>query len=228
MPCSYFYPHRMYKEDYRLINIKGEGGRCHLDFKIYTILNRAYKYFIASFYFWVYLFRGIVVYGLIPSSCSLFSVMEDIKEDRDCDGIKKLFFAYYREYKIYRIHSLIFAFITFSIYASLFFLNKVNNKIALIFTIVLIYLLAMILLILTYTINYLVFKKCDFKTAFISSFIFTVKNIFPSLSIVISFIMLFIIGRMNLVFLIFFLPFLYVLLVRTLLSKLTEFEEESQ
>ena len=25
MPCSYFYPHRMYKEDYRLIDIKGKG-----------------------------------------------------------------------------------------------------------------------------------------------------------------------------------------------------------
>lgn len=196
--------------------------------KVYIILNKAYKYFKASFYFWLYLLRGLAVYGLIPSACSLFSIIEDIKQNEDRDEIKKLFSLYYRQYSIYKVQSLIFSFIIILIYAFLFFLNKVNNKISLILTIVLIYSLAMILLILTYTINYLVVEKYNFKKSLIYSFVSTVKNIFASISILISFIILFTIGKMNLIFLIFLTPFIYILSVKALLNKWPVVKEETQ
>lgn len=172
--------------------------------------------------------RGIGVYGLIPSGCSLFAVMEEIRENQDQDEINILFSRYYKEYSVYKIQSLIASFVITSVYSLLFFLNKVNNRVSLILTLMLTYLMAMIILMLTYTINYLVFQKYTFKMSLVHSFIFIFKNIYISISVLIAFIILFLLGRMNLVFLIFFTPVLYVLWVRMLINKFIGFEEEKQ
>ena len=54
---------------------------------LYRGVNFLSKCFTASGYFWVYTFKGLVVYGFLPAACALTAVLADIKHERDEDKL---------------------------------------------------------------------------------------------------------------------------------------------
>jgi uncharacterized membrane protein YesL len=186
-----------------------------------------YKYFQVSLYFWLSLLKGLVVYSIVPTFCTLFLVLRDINKGEDEEenkDVKLLFKHYYESFKMYKVSSFIYTFSMIIVYTCLFFVNKQTNSFSLVLSILLIYFLVMVLLLLTYSTAFIAFKKMNVKTSNIHAFLAIIKNPINSVSILVIIILLFFAAGYNLAFFVVFGPFLFGLGVIFSLIKVLEIE----
>lgn len=164
--------------------------------KLIIVVETIYKYILVSFYFWINLLKGFVIYSLIPACCALVLTISDLQNLLDND-IKTTYKAYYEKYRKYKFQSFLFIFIIILCYFSLFFLNEYNNSIATIITIVIIYVGLMTIILFTYCVHFLTFQKMDFKQSILISFVTSIKKLFISVSIFGFFLLLYLIAKGN-------------------------------
>ncbi len=156
--------------------------------KIVIFFQYLYKYFLVSFYFWIYLLKGLVVYSLVPAISSLFSVLRDINmgvDDETGKTVKQLYKQTFDKYKESKLTSFIYTFILIILYTGLFFFNKQQSQFSLMLTILFIYFLAMALLMLTYSSVFLSFKNMKIKDANMFAFVTIIKNIVGTVAILV-------------------------------------------
>ncbi|WP_416147208.1 hypothetical protein ACM26V_13375 [Salipaludibacillus sp. HK11] len=190
-----------------------------------NFLITIYKYIKASMLYWLYLLRGLVVYSLIPSSCAILLLIKDIekKNDETDDGeeisIKQLFKSHYERYTHLKFPSFIFTNVLLVMFACLYLVNLSEGSWALLISIILIYLIALTLAVLTYTIHFLVKVKEPFMRIIAYSFTASVKNIIISLGLLVVLAVLYYVGTINLVLFIVTFPFIYAYAIKSLLNN---------
>lgn len=193
--------------------------------KIMVFFQFMYKYFQTSFYFWIKLLKGLVIYSLIPSLCGLFLVIKDINTGADDEqnmNVRELYNKYFGVYKNYRLPSFIYMIILILLYSGLYFLNKAENEVFIIPIILFIYLLFMTLLMLIYSTVFIAFKGMDAKKGNIFGFLSVFKHPVSTVSIVVILILLYFSISYNFAFFVAFGPFLFGLGVVLSLYKLIE------
>lgn len=193
--------------------------------KIVIFFQYLYKYFLVSFYFWIYLLKGLVVYSLVPAISSLFSVLRDINmgvDDKTGKTVKQLYKQTFDKYKESKLTSFIYTFILIILYTGLFFFNKQQSQFSLMLTILFIYFLAMALLMLTYSSVFLSFKNMKIKDANMFAFVTIIKNIVGTVAILVVVGVVYFIADYNFLAFIIFGPFIYGLGVIFSLYKLIE------
>ncbi|MCV9888706.1 hypothetical protein [Metabacillus halosaccharovorans] len=191
--------------------------------KIMIFFQFMYKYFQTSFFFWIYLCRGLFIYSLVPALCTLFLVLKDINagvDDEKNVTVKQLFKKYYTQHKNSRLMSFIYMLIFILIYTSLYFINKESNEGYLILIIVFIYILFMTLLMLIYSTVFIAFKEMDKKNGNFLAFLSIFKNPVASVALIVILILLNMSINFNFAFFLAFGPFLFGLGVIFSLYKL--------
>jgi uncharacterized membrane protein YesL len=172
--------------------------------------------------YWVYLLKGMIIYGLIPASCAVLLTIDHIQKDKMDEDIKTLFKKYYKQFDIYKVQSFIFALFIILCYTALFYLNRTEGNISIFLTVIFIYLLAMILTIFSYCINLLAFKGQTIKQAFLLSFYMVFKHVLISFSIIAIISILYASALKNFAFFIIFGPFLYGIGIKFAVRKVIE------
>jgi uncharacterized membrane protein YesL len=189
--------------------------------KLYNFIDALYTYFKVSFYFWLYLLRGFIFYGLIPSTCALFLTIHFLNEKKEEGNIKERFKAYYKQNEKYNIPSLVFSFLFFFLYVSLIFLSKhLENPISLVLIIVVGYALILLSVLFVYCMYFLCFHGGTFKQSMMISFVTAIRNLRITLLILLINIVLVYMAKLNLAFFVVFGPFLFGLGMRFVLRFL--------
>lgn len=83
----------------------------NLNNKIILLVNRVAQYTTAGFYFWMYLFRGGLLYGLVPAGVGLICSIDDIHNDVE-HNMKYAFEEAYQKNKNHKLLSFIIFFLT--------------------------------------------------------------------------------------------------------------------
>lgn len=172
--------------------------------------------------FWVYLLKGMIIYGLIPAACAVLLTIDHIQQDKMDEDIKTLFRKYYKKFDSQKFTSFIFGLLIILCYTALFYLNRTEGAIALMLTIIIVYLFAMILVIFSYCINLLAFKGQTMKQAFLFSFYLVYRHIVISIAIVAVIGILYFVAQKNFAFFLIFGPFLYGIGIKLAVRKVIE------
>ncbi|WP_186577113.1 DUF624 domain-containing protein [Aquibacillus kalidii] len=191
--------------------------------KIYTFFQVVYKFIVVSFYFWISLIKGLIIYSIIPSIAALYltidSILKGKKEDAD---LKVTFNEYNDTYNQYKLSSFIFSLVMIMSIASLLLLLKVENRLAVIGIIVAVYILFMTFVTLSYTVNYLVYRNLSIKHSFAFAFVSVLKFPVQTLLVTSLFIILLAAAYLNIVFFVAFGPIIYSFGIRIAIKKLIE------
>lgn len=190
--------------------------------KLFHFIQTLYLYFQVSFYFWIHLIKGLVIYALIPATAALFLTIKAIREQKDEEGIKSIYQFFYRKYEEYKLPSFLVSVLFSVLLASLFYISKWENKPAfmLILIIVILYILALSFVLYTYSIYFITTRTFTFKQALIFSFVTAIKNILPTMGILVVGAVLIYSAYLNLAFFVIFSPFLFGLGLNFLFRKL--------
>lgn len=186
------------------------------------MINKLYKYFLASFFFWAHLLKGAVVYSLIPAGYALFSVIEDVRKGKDEDSVGHLYKTYFMHKKKLKWESFVFAIFLISIYSLLFLVNQISGSASVLLSFILIYVLIMTIIILTFTLNFLRYRTISLKQSVIFSFVYCIKNLWITILILLVLGIVVNTANKNLIFLLFIAPAVYGLFVRILFEKFFE------
>ncbi|WP_158318458.1 DUF624 domain-containing protein [Alkalihalobacillus hemicellulosilyticus] len=191
-----------------------------------AFITRVYYYIQASILFWLFVLRGFVVYGLVPATAGLFAVIADVKSgrmDEEDVSIAQMYRRYYRAYATYKWGSFLFALVFALLYMTTFLLNESATEYSLIGLIVMLYLLAIFLLLFTYT-SYLITegKGHSFNQAVGISFVLALKNLLRSVFMLVGMFALYYIGTLNLLLFAVSAPALYSVMVRALMTNLNK------
>jgi len=177
--------------------------------KIYQFITTLYDFLKVSFYWWIYLFRGAVVYGLLPAGCALVQTVEELLHKKESGEVSELFKKYYNQFTHYKGQSFLFSIILVSSWFLLFLLNRINGTAAIIGTIVVIYVMALTLIVYSYLINFLSPKDISFKQAFARSYIAVFKMPKATFTILLVLLGMVAAAYINFAFFFFFGPFFY-------------------
>ncbi|KRG14110.1 hypothetical protein ACA29_07460 [Lederbergia galactosidilytica] len=157
--------------------------------------------------------KGFVIYSLVPACTALLRTMEELrqKNNEEKENVGQVFSRHFRNYKSKRLLSFLFAIIMIVSYSSLslVLLNKMENNLALILTILFIYLIAINMVIFTYTIFYLGYRNWSSKEVVILAFISMVKHFMTSIYVLIVILILLVAAYINFLFFLITAPFLY-------------------
>lgn len=187
--------------------------------KIITFIQLFYKFVQISFCFWLYLLKGLVVYSLIPTLAALLSTVHELQTGKDVEDIKGLYKKHFIAYRQYRIQSFVFVSVIIVSYTSLFFLNRLESNLTLMPIILVLYILALTLIVITYLAYILVFKKMPFKQSLALAFVSSIRKPIHSVMIGIVLVLLFISAAINLVIFVVLGPFLYGLTTKIIISN---------
>jgi uncharacterized membrane protein YesL len=187
--------------------------------KIYQFFNTLYDYLKVSFFWWIYLFRGAVVYGFLPAGCALVYTVEELLHKKESSVVSELFKKYYNQFIRYKGQSFLFSIILVSSWFLLFLLNRINGTAAIIGTIVIIYVMALTLIVYSYLINFLSTKDISFKQAFARSYIAVFKMPKTTFTILLVLLGMVTAAYINFAFFFFFGPFLYGIALRFILQN---------
>ncbi|RIW34261.1 DUF624 domain-containing protein [Bacillus salacetis] len=179
-----------------------------------------YKFFKVSFYFWIYLLRGAVIYSLIPAFSALFKTVEAIMEGKDEEKVKAVFKDAYHRFNRFKWQSFLFSFLFIVLYVSLYLLNKSSGSLTLILTILALYFTVLLSVLFVYTVHLLgQSPSLPFGKVIIFSFVESIRHFAASLFLLISLGALFYSALANLAFFFVFAPFLLGLVVYYALMK---------
>lgn len=192
---------------------------------IYAFFNTLYKYFQVSFYFWLFLLKGSIIYSLIPSFTALLLTIKELhNEGADEENhVKDIFTKHFNLFNQYKFVSFVFSIIVITSFSSLYLLNRSTSPYALMLTILVIYTLVMTVLLFTYTIFYLMNQHVEIRQMIMISFVSMIRNFAKSIMVLIFIIVLLILAYYNFLLFIIVGPFLYAISVNgTLRSLATE------
>lgn len=179
-----------------------------MDSKLISIINSLYIYFLISVYFWVYLLRGFLVYGIIPAFCSLILTIDAISKGQG-NEVGTLYKKNSKLFSVYKIQSFVISMFFILIYSLLFFMNMSEGVIASIATVSLMYFLILGLIYFTYYIQVLSFENLPVKQALARAYILSIKYFLRSFYIVILVYVLFILAKFNLILFLVLAPFVF-------------------
>jgi uncharacterized membrane protein YesL len=190
--------------------------------KLFNFIQTLYLYFQVSFYFWIHVIKGLLIYSLIPATAALFLSIKAIREQKDDEGVKSLYKTYYRKYEEYKLPSFFYSLLFSILLASLFFISKWESKPAfmLILVIIIIYLLILSIVLFSYSVYFITTRPFTFKQAMVYSFVSAIKNIIQTIGVLIIVAGLIYTAYLNFAFFVIFSPFLYGLGMTFLFSKL--------
>lgn len=192
---------------------------------IINVVTKIYKFFLAGLYFWLYLLRGFVVYGLYSATCSLFVAVDELfkdLEDRFVSTIYREAAAKYNKYKLESFLSILY----FSILSiAIYFVYDIPGSVASVLLFVLLYLVLLGIVLITYTSYYLAYEETVFKYALALAFINSFKRPIVSIAIFLTSFICAYIAYVNLVVLIFIAPPLFGLVAKILLIKKDDSEK---
>ncbi|RSK28342.1 hypothetical protein EJF36_16540 [Bacillus sp. HMF5848] len=178
--------------------------------KLNIFFQYLYKFFKVSFFFWLYLLKGLVIYAVIPSANALLVTLKNILEGVDEeDDIKALYKKNYEALASERMSSFLFSISFILIYTALFFVNKWSSSYSLAITLVLLYILALTVLLLLYSVYFLQFKNKNWKGIILLSFFSSIKYIHLSLAVLTLIIIMYFTATYNFAFFVIFGPFLF-------------------
>lgn len=195
-----------------------------MDSKAFAFFNTIYKYFQVSFYFWIYLLKGLVIYSLIPAFSALLLTMKQLhNQDKvEENQIKIIFTKHFNTFKQYKLVSFIYSIIAITSFSSLYLLNRSFSSYALLLTILIIYTLVMTVLLFTYTIFYLGSGDIEMKKVVVISFVSMIKNFGKSVMVLIFIIALLILAYYNFFLFMITGPFLYAISVNGTLNSIAD------
>lgn len=183
---------------------------------IINVVTKVYKYLMAGMYFWGYILRGLIVYGLLPAMCCLLKATDELFLDAEDRPVGHIFRDSYKKVKSLKLQSfLVFMYHSLLIVAA-FFVSQQEGDVWTVVLVLLIYLLVMGFINITYTTYFISFKEMTFKDAFIQAFLASIKHPIASIAVLAILFISGWIGYMNLVAMIFVAPALYALVVKLL------------
>jgi uncharacterized membrane protein YesL len=185
--------------------------------KLFDVIDKVYKLFMASLYFWGYAFKGLLVYGIFPSLCSLLIITKEILVDEDGDNVRGRYADYYNQHKHYGVWSMLIVFYFSALYAGLYFLNQSGTSLSKIISFVVLYMLFMGFMILSYISYFVAFQSMIIGLAFSRAFISTFKHLPISIATVALIYICTLIGSWNFIALIFIVPTLFAVGIRILM-----------
>ncbi|WP_440897707.1 hypothetical protein ACS127_07010 [Amphibacillus sp. Q70] len=177
--------------------------------KVYQLVTKAYYYLLVSFYFWLGLLRGIVIYSLIPALAALYLTLQFMKQNPDYDEamIKKTYQSYYKQFQQHRLSSFLVSLGLILLITLIFFFWFEETAWVLIG--IAGYFLLLLLSTLSYASYYIAFKSTSIKHSFALGFISVIKNLGLTLAIVIVNGLMLALAYYNLVLFIVLFPVLY-------------------
>ncbi len=190
--------------------------------KAFAFFNTVYKYFQVSFYFWLFLLKGAIIYSLIPAFSALLSTVKELhnEDEEEEQRIKDIFAKHFDTFNHYKFVSFIFSIIVITSFSSLYLLNRSTSGQALILTMLVIYVLVMTVLLFTYTIFYLGDRNIEMRQVIIISFVSMIRSFAKSIMVLIFIIVLLILAYYNFFLFMIVGPFLYAISVNVTLQSL--------
>lgn len=179
-----------------------------MDSKLISFINTLYIYFLVSMYFWVYLIRGFLIYGILPAFSALVLTIDDISKGED-DDVGNLFKKHNKEFSVYKFQSFIIAMYFIFLYSLLFLMNNYDNSIAAVTIVSLICLLILGAVFFTYYIQVLSFKNIRSKRALMTSYILAIRYFVNSFLIVSVIYLLSVLAKTNLFIFLLLAPFIF-------------------
>jgi uncharacterized membrane protein YesL len=187
--------------------------------KIYQFFNTLYDFLKVSIYWWIYLFRGAVVYGFLPAGCALVHTVDELLNKKENGEVKELFKKYYNQFAHYKGPSFLFSITLVLSWFLLFILNNVNGTAASLGVIVVIYVMALTLMVYSYLLNFLILKGITFKQALGRAYIAVFKMPKATFTILLVLLVMAAAANINFAFFFFFGPFLYGIALRFILQN---------
>jgi uncharacterized membrane protein YesL len=190
--------------------------------KLLNFIQTLYLYFQVSFYFWIYLFKGFIIYALVPVTAALFLTIKDIREQKDEQAVGIIFKSYYQRYQTYRLPSFLYSFLGIVLLAALIYISRLSSKNAymLILIIVILYILCFGAVLFTYSVHFITTRSLSFKQSLIFSFVAAIRNFVITLGLLVVMIGVIYTAYVNFAFFVIFSPFLFGLGVTLLFSRL--------
>ncbi|KGA97804.1 hypothetical protein AJ85_15560 [Alkalihalobacillus alcalophilus ATCC 27647 = CGMCC 1.3604] len=149
-------------------------------------ITRVYQGVKASLLFWVYMLRGLIIYGFLPSLFALLAVMNDIRRgfEEEEHSVSSLYSEYYNKYSEYKAGSFLFSFLFVLYYTGLFFINqRPDDGVSLLLTIFVVYILALTIIVLSYGAHFVVIKQMTLKAGCIHGFLAALRNLLLSIGL---------------------------------------------
>lgn len=195
-----------------------EGVKLKKNMHIY-IFNLIYKLCKVSLYFFVYLLKGGIVYGLIPATASMLETIKQVLEGED--EVALLYKMNSTKYTKYRLQSFFFVLLFLLLYMGIFLINRSESNAALVITVILIYFLCLFALLFVYSIIYTVTKNLPYRHIIGLSFISIIRHFDLSIIIVIMLSALYFSLKVNVLFFIVCSPFLFGLCLLFVSKRMT-------
>ncbi len=176
---------------------------------IQKVFQFCYKLFLISFYYWLYLLKGIVIYSFIPATASLLQTSEQFLIKENPEDIGELFKENYQGYDSYRFVSFFSIMFIILSYTALFFTNRSDHPFSLAFIILIIYLMILFVANFTFVMYYLINGIKNWKNLLALAFVSSIKYPLRSLYILFILAILYFLFTWNLVAFIALAPCIY-------------------
>lgn len=172
-------------------------------------VTKLYHYFLISFYFWLGLVKGLIVYASVPAVLALLTTLEFVNGHEDVEEklIKASFNNYYSKYQHYRFTSFVFSFLLI-INSSLLFWCLINEY-SWFWLGLLGYCLVLVMVSFSYFIYYLSQRAMLLKEAFAYGFVKMIKRIEITLAMIVLCLVLLGLAYFNFVLFIVLAPVVY-------------------
>lgn len=154
---------------------------------IQKVFQFCYKLFLISFYYWLYLLKGIIIYSFIPATASLLKTSEQYLIKENQEDISVLFRENYQGYQSYHFASFVSVMFVILSYTVLFFANRSDHSFSLALVIVIIYFMLLFVINYTFVLYYLTNGIKEWRNLFALAFVSSIK--YPLRSLYILFIM---------------------------------------
>lgn len=178
-----------------------------------------YHFIVLAGYFWLGIFKGLILYGVVPACVSVIKTYEDIKKADEVDEkfIKKRFFDYYRDYDQYKVLSFLMSIGLLLLMA--LFTFSLTQGVTLIVVVICIYFLLLLIGAMSYTLYHLTIKKEAGRLAFSKGFVSLFKELKTTVPLVIAVVVLIGILFYNVVLFLVVFPAGYAAVVSGILRK---------
>ncbi|MGP4042512.1 hypothetical protein ACTWP4_21770 [Gracilibacillus sp. D59] len=176
---------------------------------IQKVFQFCYKLFLISFYYWLYLLKGVVIYSFIPATASLLKTSEQFLIKENPEDIGVIFKENYQGYQSYYFASFFSVMFVILSYTALFFANRSDHSFSLAFVIVIIYLMVLFVINYTFVLYYLTNGIKEWKSLLALAFVSSIKYPLRSLYILFILAILYVLFTWNLVAFIALAPCIY-------------------
>lgn len=210
------------KENTKIFALFFRKGVNIINTKVVEWTLKMYHYIVLAFYFWIGMFRGLLLYGITPACISVFLTYEAIKNNKEVNEkyIKQQFFKHYRNYDHYKLLSFLIS-IGLLTLTALFFVS-LNQGRSLIFVIIIIYFLLLLIGAMSFTFYRLMTNKKAGRIAFVEGFLEMIEELKVTIMLLIGVVLLLSLLYYNVaVFLVVF-PAGYAAVVTRLFRKMSQ------